>query len=331
VTRSELYEHRGYWQDDVKLAAYSAAFEEVIQPGDRVLDLGAGTGLLGILAARAGAGQVWSYDYGSVLGLARDIARKNGVADRIHFVKQMTTEAELPEVDVIIGDQIGGLVYDAGVLDYYADAASRALRPGGTLVPGSFDVFLAPVTAHHAYREVDGWQTSLEIDLAPARRIAANTEHRIGPEGVELAAPGQRLASMASNDRSNFGSELAFTATKSATVHGLIGYFVAHMSPSVTLTNDPLAASAMDRWLNFYPFEQSVAVEAGQGLQVAMDVRPAGEFASWEATPEGGPTQRMSTFQGALMFETRWRNEPRRAACFPPGRQPGGLRAAFAN
>ena len=58
MSQSELAEHQGYLADERKIAAYRAALAEVVEPGDTVLDLGAGSGLLGYLACEAGAGTV---------------------------------------------------------------------------------------------------------------------------------------------------------------------------------------------------------------------------------------------------------------------------------
>ncbi|MBI2364599.1 MAG: hypothetical protein HYV01_06280 [Deltaproteobacteria bacterium] len=45
-------EHRQYLADDARISAYRRAIQEVVHPGDVVLDLGAGTGILGLLGAR---------------------------------------------------------------------------------------------------------------------------------------------------------------------------------------------------------------------------------------------------------------------------------------
>jgi predicted RNA methylase len=73
-----------------------------------VLDLAAGTGILGLLACRAGARRVYSVDDGGILQVAREIVQANHLTDRIRQIKAFSTRVELPEkADVVVSDQIG--------------------------------------------------------------------------------------------------------------------------------------------------------------------------------------------------------------------------------
>ncbi|PYM93211.1 MAG: SAM-dependent methyltransferase, partial [Candidatus Rokuibacteriota bacterium] len=126
-----LDEHRQYLADDTRVSAFRQAIEEVVGPGDVVLDLGAGTGILGLMACRAGAKRVYAVDEGPIIGLARDIAAANGLQDRITHIKGLSTRVELPErVDVVLADQIGRFGLESGILEYFADARARFLKPG---------------------------------------------------------------------------------------------------------------------------------------------------------------------------------------------------------
>ena len=103
-----LTEHWHYLADQARLEAYERAIAEVVHPNNVVLDLGAGSGILGLLACRAGAKRVYAVDDGPVIELARRICRANGYQDRVVFIKGHSLEVELPEkVDLIIADQVG--------------------------------------------------------------------------------------------------------------------------------------------------------------------------------------------------------------------------------
>ena len=92
-------------------------------PGAVVVDLGSGTGILGLLACQAGAKRVYSIEETGLIELARDIGRTNGLADRIRFIKGLSTRVDLPEpADVILADQIGHFGFEAGLFDYFSDA-----------------------------------------------------------------------------------------------------------------------------------------------------------------------------------------------------------------
>ena len=99
-----------YLTDEVRLSAYQRPINATVRPGDVVLDLGSGTGILGLFACRAGAAHVYSIEVGSIIGLAREICRVNGFLDRVTYMRGLSTELELSrKVDVVVADEIGNL------------------------------------------------------------------------------------------------------------------------------------------------------------------------------------------------------------------------------
>ena len=101
-------EHRTYLSDRARLAAYTAAIQDVVRSGDVVLDLGCGTGILGLLACRSGAARVYAIDSTGMIEVARRLARDNGLTDRIVHLNELSLQARLPErVDVVVCDQMG--------------------------------------------------------------------------------------------------------------------------------------------------------------------------------------------------------------------------------
>src|SRR4029453_11588483 len=97
-----------YLEDDMRLTAFAQAISSTVRPGDVVVDLGCGTGILGLLACRAGAARVYAIDAGGMAEIARVIAAANGLADRIAIINGHSQQVSLPErADVVLCDQIG--------------------------------------------------------------------------------------------------------------------------------------------------------------------------------------------------------------------------------
>jgi ribosomal protein L11 methyltransferase len=105
--------------------------ENELLPGMRVLDVGAGTGILAIAAARLGAGGVDAVDIDPVaVGIARENAERNGVADIVR-VEQCTfgsDESGHGEYDVVVANNVASLLMDL------APSLTRAVRPAGLLI-----------------------------------------------------------------------------------------------------------------------------------------------------------------------------------------------------
>lgn len=303
MSQSELSEHRGYLADERRIAAFRAALAEIVGPGDVVLDLGAGTGILGYLACEAGAKSVIAVDRGDILEMAIRIAADNGYASRITHVKALSTEATLETlVDVVVCDQIGGLVHDAGILSCFADARQRLLAPGGRLMPASFRIFAAPVKYDDAREEVEFWSSAPAlIDVSAVRRMAANTEwtiNLVADDPVALS-PGRELASFASDHDAPISGTAEFLVAEAGRFDGFLGWFEAQLSPSVTLTNNPWSPDRFKRWCNFYPIDRAVDMERGDRLRLSLDVRPRGGIVSWTTdilNRHGEQQTRQSTF-----------------------------------
>src|SRR4051812_21152052 len=100
--------HFGIVRDEARNAAYDAALRRAVGPGTRVLDIGAGTGLLAMMAARAGASAVASCEMNrAVADAAAEIVALNGYADRIRIIGKHSADVD---ADSDMGDRADLLV-----------------------------------------------------------------------------------------------------------------------------------------------------------------------------------------------------------------------------
>jgi predicted RNA methylase len=99
-------EHRQYLEDTHRLDAFRRAIDATVRPGDVVIDLGCGTGILGLMACRAGASRVYAIDDGGMIDIARHVAVANGYGDRVVHIQGNSMRVTLPEqAHVIVSDQ----------------------------------------------------------------------------------------------------------------------------------------------------------------------------------------------------------------------------------
>ncbi len=309
-------EHREYLSDGNRLEAYARAIEELVMPGAVVVDLGAGTGIMGLLACRAGAGHVYAIEESSLIGLTREIYQANGFGDRVSFIKDLSTQTEIPEpADIVIADQIGQFGFDAGVFEYFSDARRRFLKPRGVLLPSRVDLIIAPVEREDLWRQVDFWNASpAGFNFRPARKLAANTGYPTKFQPNDLLAAPAVIATLdtAECPASIEGMHASMEVQRTGTLHGVGGWFSAQLSANVTMSNGPLEARPIRRRNVFFPIDQPVDVDQGDSVRVSMNIRPNDLMVAWtvevrdrQAGAGSSPRARFthSTFQGMLLCE----------------------------
>ncbi len=307
MSLGELSEHRLYWADSVKIDRYRRALAALITPDSVVLDLGCGTGLLGLLAVQLGARHVYAVDSGSIIALAKQIADANGAGDRITHIQAMSTSVELPElVDIVVADQLGGLAYEPGILGYYSDARERLLKPGGVFVPDRLRLLIAPVQSTEITTEVDFWSTRPGgFDVSSAAAYAANDVYTPKLDGDDLLAAPVVAREQPTWNNESFTIAASFTIERDGVLQAMAGMFEAVMADGVLMSNNPRSADHMEhRWNSVYPLPEPVAVRVGDSVSTSIDVNVDDERVTWQVTVGDGPTRRsfkQSTFFASIL------------------------------
>lgn len=301
-------EHRGYVSDLHRLAAYEAAISSVVREGDVVLDLASGTGILGLLACRAGASRLYSIDDGGVIALARKISCTNGFSDRTTFLKGFSTRVELPEpVDVVVADQIYGLGFEAGIIECFADARRRFLKPGGRFIPESIDLHLALLDDAALFAQVQTWASNpCGFNFNPALETAANSVYMVKLQPSSLLSSSAAAVSfdLTHAPAKLLRGEVVLQAARAGVAHGLGGWFNAQLAPGIRMTNSPLCAERINRPQVYLPIDSPVPVNQGDSVNVRISIAPLDNLATWTVEiPSAERLYRQSTFKGMLLPE----------------------------
>lgn len=301
----ELDAHRQFIGDGRRVDALARAIAAAVRPGDVVIDLASGTGILGLLACRAGAARVYCIESGSIIGLARDLARANGLADRMQFVLAHSSHARLPErADVLISDQIGQFGFEAGLVETVADVRTRLLKPGGRIIPGRVTMHLAPVEAPEIREGIAFWANNpVGFRFAAARDIAVNSGHRFRIEPPQLLGPGVpgAVIDLQTVVDAPFECGAVLTASRAGLLDGIGGWFEAELVPGITMTNAPGDAKRIDRRNVVFPIDEPVPVRAGDTVTVSMRIRPSDLLVRWTLEVPGGRRFSHSTLAGMLI------------------------------
>ena len=301
-----LDEHYSYLIDRTKLERYQAAIEQAVEPGSAVLDLGCGSGLLGLIALRTGASKVLFVDESPIIEVARRTVKEAGFSDRAEFFQANSFDLSLPEhVDIVVCDHIGYFGFDYGVLSMLSDARQRFLKADGIVIPSEIVLMLAPVESESCRTIVSRWQSeAVPEDFHWVRAPAANATHAVDLGADELISDAADLGTMVLGEEvDDFLSWNAeFIADRDATLDGILGWFDCTLTGGIRMSNSPLVDDALDRPQAFLPLEQPVAVTKGERICATIMARHLDHVIAWVVElPEQGQRFALTTFNGLLI------------------------------
>ena len=296
-------EHLVYVSDPARLDAYRSAVARAVRDGFLVADLGCGTGVLGLMCLQAGAARVYAIDSTPMVDVARRTFSNAGLLDRVTFTRAPSARTDLPErVDLVICDQVGYFGFDAGIVQCYADARRRFLKPGGMLIPARLRLYAAPVESPNSYRRVAAWdEDPVPSALRWVAECAANTRHAVRFNPAELLGPPVRLGDidLYADDARLFSWKASLPIERSGTLHGIAGWFECELAPGVWMTNSPLAARPIQRPQALLPIREIATVNAGECLAVSVMAKPRDEILAWVVETASGGRFSQSTWHAA--------------------------------
>ena len=142
-----LYDHIGMLHDHERMASYHDAIKihGAAQhfAGKVVLDVGAGSGVLSVWAAQAGARKVYAVEGTSVARHAERLVKAHNLENVVTVLRGRMEEVELPEkVDVIVSEWMGYFLLRETMVTSVLHARDKWLQPNGVLYPSSVRLLL---------------------------------------------------------------------------------------------------------------------------------------------------------------------------------------------
>merc|ERR1712226_636907 len=140
-----------------------------------ILDVGCGTGILSMFAAKAGAKQVYGVDMSGIVVQAQKIVSTNGLADKVTIIRGKIEEIKLPveKVDVIISEWMGYCLFYESMLDSVLYARDKWLAPDGLMFPDRATMYICAIEDRQ-YKDdkINWWDDVYGFDMSCIREVA---------------------------------------------------------------------------------------------------------------------------------------------------------------
>jgi len=279
--------HFAMLNDRERNRLFESAIQDAVQPGDHVLDIGSGSGLLAMIAARQGAAKVTSCEFvAPVAQAAKHIIAKNGLSDVIDVVNKRSDELVVnrpPEAlidsddmseraDVIVTEIVDCGLVGEGIMPTLRHAREHLLKPGGIIIPQTARVMAAPIESVEIWQlnQVDdacGFDVSHFNELATSRYFQVRLAYW---PYRSLAEPREVLAFDFLNDSLEPGEEVAAIPIETGgTCHGIAFWFELGLDEVRVVSNEP--DGPLSHWLQaFQCFIEPVELAANSMLRLKV-------------------------------------------------------------
>ncbi|MCX5512703.1 methyltransferase domain-containing protein [Kaistia algarum] len=269
---------RGMISDHARTTTFRRGIEALCTPDTVVIDVGSGSGILSLFAARAGAKQVYALELTGMIEDAKQIAADNGYADTIQFIRGDASEFQCPEpATLVLGEWAGMFLIDEHRhYDAFCSVRDRCLAPGGAVLPGRASMFLAPIDNSQLSieRGFGFWKNPIHgFDFSVAARRLAESSRRIIAEVRSSTLLGEyQIASIdcTKGDSRDFFFETEFEHhfTAPSACQGFAGYFNLELAPGILVDTSPYAK--FTHWQqSYFPIEE-LFLSRGETLVVRV-------------------------------------------------------------
>jgi tetratricopeptide (TPR) repeat protein len=263
--------------------AYHDGIAAAVMPGDVVFEIGAGSGLLAMMAARAGAKSVVTCEAVPLIAqTARKIVARNRLQDQVTVLaktsQQVKVGADLPtQADVLVHEIFSSELLGEHVLPAIEDAKRRLLKPGGRIVPGVASIMIALVGGEQLGKSLHV-EDSFGFDLSgfnaihPRRRPLYRED--LNPLLMSDAVEAFRFDFMATDVFAPEKKRLELVATQAGACYGVIQWIRLEMAKgddaSIIFENHPAQVRPVSNWQHtVYGFEAPLALQPGAKVNIA--------------------------------------------------------------
>lgn len=232
------YAHLGIHEEMLKDSVRTGAYRRAIQRNGHlfkdkiVLDVGCGTGVLSMFAAKAGAAKVYAIECSEIASVATRLVEENNLSHIVTVIKGKAEEVEVPEsVDVIISEWMGYFLLYESMLDTVLFCRDKWLKKDtGMIFPDKATLYIAALEdGEFKTDKFDFWDNCYGLNFSSLKTLAMEEPlvDTVNREKV-ISAPAQILSLdllTCTKMDLDFVSTFSLTINRTDFVHGVVAWF----------------------------------------------------------------------------------------------------------
>jgi len=279
--------HEEMLKDEVRTQTYRRSIEDNkhLFKDKIVLDVGCGTGILSMFAARAGAKRVIGMDCSNIIDRAKQIVKQNELEGVVTLLKGKVEELSLPDgiekVDIIISEWMGYCLLYETMLPTVLYARDKWLAKGGILMPDKASLW-ATAIEDRKYKEskIDWWENVYGFDMSCMKKVAVSEPLVDCCERQQVCTRQTKFKDFdlytVKVEDLTFKSNFSLTATRNEYVHALLFYFKCEFSKTkgrISFSTGPYDEYTHWKQTIFYLKDYAVVCK-DEEMKVEFEMKP---------------------------------------------------------
>ena len=273
--------HFPMMNDAFRNQAYERAIQAAVTPDTHVLDIGTGSGLLSLMAARAGARRVTTCEMVKVVAAkARDIVARNGYENKITVVPLKSTDARIgheidDRADLLVSEILSSDLLGEGVLPALEHARAELLTPEAKIIPAACGVmgFLGgaeELESRNHVAEVAGFDLSPFNEFTPLRFSVRRQNYPYHRYSNDFEA---MVFNLVVTKRFPAESKiLRVPVTQTGRCQGVVQWIKCWLDDTTTFENHPDLPNPSSGWSQmFHAFPEPIDLHAGQTVRLLAE------------------------------------------------------------
>lgn len=282
------YAHMGIHEEMLKDSVRTYAYQRAILQNAHlfkdkvVLDVGAGTGILSMFAAKAGAKQVIAIECSEIVHMARKIVAQNKLDHKITFIQAKCEEAVLPvdKVDIIISEWMGYFLLYESMLDTVIFARDKWLIEGGLIFPDKASMYIAGLEdGEYKDEKLGYWQNVYGFDYTCCKQSVIEEPLVDVVNGNAVNTNACKILDLDLNTCTvkdvDFAADFTLKVNRDDFVHGLVVWFDIDFDcchKKISFTTSPLETATHWKQTVFY-LEEDLIVNEDEAITGMIAVK----------------------------------------------------------